>query len=88
MTPEFETLGYYTAPDFVVLGRAYGLDERAVLDLIRLFRRKSDAVEEMVGQSLLSSGAQAEYLRIYRDRLNMFRDVKTPFDTPDCAFGW
>ena len=76
MTPEFETLGYYTAPDFVALGRAYGLDESAVLDLIRLFRRKSDAVEEMVGQSLLSSGAQAEYLRIFHDRLKMFRDAE------------
>lgn len=88
MTPEFETLGYYMAPDFAALGRAYGLDERAVLDLIRLFRRKSDAVEEMVGNSLLSSEARTEYLRIVHDRLNMFRDVKTPFDTPDCAFGW
>ena len=75
MTPEFETLGYYTAPDFVVLGRAYGLDEHGVLDLIRLFLRKSDAVEQMVGQSLLSSGAQAEYLRIFHDRLKMFREV-------------
>ena len=76
MTPEFETLGYYTAPDFVVLGRAYGLDEHGVLDLIRLFLRKSDAVEQMVGQSLLSSGAKAEYLRIFHDRLKMFRDAE------------
>lgn len=75
MTQEFETLGYYTAADFIVLGRAYGLDERGVLDLIRRFRRSADAVAQMVGQSLLTSEAKDEYLRIFNDRLAMFRDI-------------
>ena len=76
MTREFEELGYYTASDFVVLGRAYGMDERGVLELIRLFKLKATEVERMVGLSFLSSAAQAEYLRIFHDRLNMFREVK------------
>lgn len=75
MTQEFETLGYYTAADFIVLGRAYGLDERGVQDLIRRFRRSADAVAQMVGQSLLTSEAKGEYLRIFNDRLAMFRDI-------------
>ena len=75
MTQEFETLGYYTAADFIVLGRAYGLDERGVQDLIRRFRRSADAVAQMVGQSLLTSEAKDEYLRIFNDRLAMFRDI-------------
>ena len=75
MTQEFETLGYYTAADFIVLGRAYGLDERGVLDLIRRFRRSADAVAQMVGRSLLTSEAKDEYLRIFNDRLAMFRDI-------------
>lgn len=76
MTHEFEELGYYTAPDFVVLGRAFGMDERGVLELIRLFKLKATAVERMVGLSLLSPAAQTEYLRIFHDRLNMFREVE------------
>ena len=75
MTREFETLGYYTAPDFIVLGRAYGLDERGVLELIHRFRRSADAVAQMVGQSLLTSEAKEAYLRIFNDRLAMFRDT-------------
>ena len=75
MTQEFETLGYYTAADFIVLGRAYGLDERGVMDLIRRFRRSADAVAQMVGQSLLTAEAKDEYLRIFNDRLAMFRDM-------------
>jgi len=75
MTPEFETLGFYSAPDFVRLGKAYGLDESAVLKLIRLFRSKADAVENLTRRSFLSSAARTEYLRIFHDRLNAFRNV-------------
>ena len=75
MTHEFEALGYYTAADFIVLGRAYGLDERGVLDLIRRVRCSADAVAQMVGQSLLTVEAKDEYLRIFNDRLAMFRDI-------------
>ena len=72
-TPEFEKLGYYSTADFVVLGRAYGLDEKAVRMMLDEFRTRTPQVEAMVGQSLLSQDAKREYLRIFTDRLAMFR---------------
>lgn len=74
MTPEFEKQGYYSTPDFVVLGRAYGLDETFVRGLIRQYADCSPQVERKVAESLLSSSAQEEYLRIFHDRLAMFRE--------------
>lgn len=73
MTPEFERLGYYSTPDFVALGAAYGLDEEAVLGILDEFRLRRPQVEEMVAGSLLSDSAKEEYLRIFNDRLTMFR---------------
>ena len=73
MTKEFETLGFYSLPDFVILGRAYGVDEAVVADLLDEFRRKVPAVEEFVRGSHLSAEAQGEYLRIFHDRLKMFK---------------
>ena len=73
MTPEFERLGYYSTVDFVALGKAYGLDEKAVHAIIWEFTRRVPQVESMVGQSLLSDAAKNEYLRIFHDRLSMFR---------------
>ncbi len=72
-TPEFEKLEYYSTADFVVLGRAYGLDEKAVRMMLDDFRTRAPQVEAMVGQSLLSQDAKREYLRIFTDRLAMFR---------------
>lgn len=40
---------------------------------VRKGQRNSMQVEEMVRKSLLSAGAQEEYLRIFHDRLAMFR---------------
>ena len=34
MTPEFDSLGYYSTADFVVLGKSYGLDENAVRGIL------------------------------------------------------
>jgi len=76
MTPEFEKLGFYTAPDFIRLGEFYGLDEKSVLKVIRMFRSKAEAVEHLTRRSFLTSDAQDEYLRIFYDRLNAFRDVR------------
>ena len=73
MTPEFEHLGYYSTPDFVALGRAYGLDDRAVFRILDEFKTISQQVEAMVRDSLLSEDAKKEYLRIFYDRLAMFR---------------
>ena len=72
-TPEFESLGYYSTADFIVLGRAYGLDENSVRGMLDEFRTRAPQVEAMVGQSLLSQDAKREYLRIFTDRLAMFR---------------
>ena len=72
-TPEFEKLGYYSTADFVVLGRAYGLDEKAVRMMLDEFRTRAPQVEAMVEQSLLSQDAKREYFRIFTDRLAMFR---------------
>ena len=71
MTKEFESLGYYSRPDFVCLGRAYGVEERGVAKLLDDFRQKVSAVEDFVNSSQLSSEAQAEYLRLFHDRLKM-----------------
>ncbi|MBP5542596.1 MAG: HipA domain-containing protein [Kiritimatiellae bacterium] len=73
MTPEFEHLGYYSTPDFVALGRAYGLDDRAVCRILDEFKTNSKKVELMVRDSLLSEDAKKEYLCIFYDRLAMFR---------------
>ena len=73
MTQEFEVQGFYSLPDFVVLGRAYGVDEPSVVKLLDEFRRKVSKVEEFVRGSFLTADAQTEYLRLFRDRLNMFR---------------
>lgn len=73
MTAEFESLGYYSLPDFVLLGRAYGVDESEVAKVLDEFREKTPVVENIVRGSLLSSDAQKEYLRIFHDRLQMFR---------------
>ena len=72
-TPEFENLGYYSTADFIVLGRAYGLDENSVRGMLDEFRTRAPQVEAMVEQSLLSQDAKREYLRIFTDRLAMFR---------------
>ena len=73
MTKEFEVQGFYSLPDFVVLGRAYGVDESDVVKLLDEFRRKVSNVEEFVRGSFLSADAQTEYLRLFHDRLKMFR---------------
>ena len=73
MTPEFETLGYYSTADFVALGRFYGLDEKSVHGILGEYRKCAPQVESMVAQSLLSEEAKKEYLRIFADRLAMFR---------------
>ena len=72
-TPEFENLGYHSTADFIVLGRAYGLDEKSVRGMLDEFRTRAPQVEAMVEQSLLSQDAKREYLRIFTDRLAMFR---------------
>ena len=72
-TPEFENLGYYSTADFIVLGRAYGLDENSVRGMLDEFRTRAPQVEAMVEQSLLSQDAKREYFRIFTDRLAMFR---------------
>lgn len=72
-TPEFESLGYYSMPDFVALGRSYGLDEESVRGIVYEFKTRLPQVEAMVAESLLSEDAKKEYLRIFRDRLAMFR---------------
>ena len=76
MTPEFEKLGFFSTPDFIRLGGFYGLDESAVIKLIRSFRANVPAVERLVRRSFLSSAAQTEYLRIFADRLHAFVDVR------------
>ena len=73
MTPEFESLGYYSTADFVVLGRSYGLDENAVRGMLEECKKRRPQVESMVRGSLLSDEAKKEYLRIFTDRLAMFR---------------
>lgn len=72
-TPEFEVLGYYSMPDFVALGAAYGLNERSVNKIFDDFKLRQAQVAKMVEESLLSEGAKVEYLRIFNDRLAMFR---------------
>ena len=72
-TPEFEVLGYYSMPDFVALGAAYGLNERSVSKIFDDFKLRQAQVAKMVEESLLSEGAKVEYLRIFNDRLAMFR---------------
>ena len=76
MTSEFETLGFYTAPDFIRLGKAYGLDEAAVIKTILMFKDNASAVEALTRRSFLTPAAQVEYLRIFHDRLKAFRDVR------------
>ena len=73
MTPEFESLGYYSTADFVALGRFYGLDEKSVHGILDEYRKCAPQVEMMVARSLLSEEAKREYLRIFADRLAMFR---------------
>ena len=73
MTQEFEHLGYYSTPDFVELGHFYGLDDQAVIKILDEYKLKVQQVESMVKDSLLSEDAKREYLRIFYDRLAMFR---------------
>ena len=65
---------FYSLPDFVALGRAYGVDEPGIVKVLDEFRRKVPAVEEFVRGSFLTVDAQTEYLRLFHDRMNMFRD--------------
>ena len=60
-------------PDFVALGRSYGLDEESVRGIVYEFKTRQPQLEAMVAESLLSEDAKKEYLRIFRDRLAMFR---------------
>ncbi len=73
MTPQFESLGYYSEPDFVALGKCYGLSEAAVRAIVGEFVAQEAKVADMVDASLMSDGAKGEYMRIFRDRLAMFR---------------
>jgi hypothetical protein len=57
----------------VALGRSYGLDEESVRGIVDEFKTQLPQVEAMVAESLLSEDAKKEYLRIFRDRLAMFR---------------
>ena len=73
ITPQFESLGYYSEPDFVALGKCYGLSEAAVRAIVGEFVAQEAKVADMVAASLMSDGAKGEYMRIFRDRLAMFR---------------
>ena len=73
MTPEFEKLGYCSTADFVELRKFYGLDENAVRGILGECKIRRPQVESMVRDSLLSEEAKEEYLRIFADRLFMFR---------------
>ncbi len=73
MTPQFESLGYYSTADFVALGKFYGLSEESVRSMVDEFKSRESEVESMVFGSLLTAATKAEYMRIFRDRLAMFR---------------
>ena len=49
------------------------LDEKSVRGIVGEFKTQLPQVEAMVAESLLSEDAKKEYLRIFRDRLAMFR---------------
>ena len=70
-TPEFEKLGFYTASDFLALGRAYEVSEDGVRRLLAQFSAAKPKIEAMVAASLLSPEAKTEYLRQIRDRIKM-----------------
>ena len=59
--------------DFVALGKFYGLGENAVRGILGECKIRRPQVESMVRDSLLSEEAKEEYLRIFADRLCMFR---------------
>ncbi len=72
-TPSYEALGFYSSADFLELGRAFGLGEGEVRELLALFGSKKDAVEAGVEASALSEEAKARYLALFRDRLSAIR---------------
>ena len=56
----------------ILLGRAYGVAAQDVIKLLEDVRQKVPMVEDFVRDSLLTTEAQTEYLRIFHDRLRMF----------------
>lgn len=74
-TPESENNGFYSEDDFILLGRSYGVAEGQVLEMIRRFKDRVEKVREFVAVSLLGEEAKMEYIRLFEDRLNMFRKV-------------
>ena len=49
------------------------LDEKSVRGIVYEFKPRQPQLEAMVAESLLLEDAKKEYLRIFRDRLAMFR---------------
>ena len=71
-TARYEELGFYSLPDFIELGAAFGVGEAEVRDMAAVFDLRADAVRRMIGGSSLSSVAKAKYLAAFDNRLKAF----------------
>lgn len=74
MTEAYEELGFYTEPDFIRLGDAYGISEAQVIKMIKTFHAKKAQVEDMISRSFLSPESKSKYVDIFHDRLMAFRN--------------
>ena len=68
-TARYEELGFYSSADFIELGRAFGVGEGDVGEMIGLFEARCGMVETLVAESRLSDVGRARYLEKFHDRL-------------------
>lgn len=68
-TAQYEELGFYSLPDFVELGKSFGVSADEVRKWASAFSQRKDAVKAEILASLLSQEAKDRYLARYEDRL-------------------
>jgi len=68
-TARYEELGFYSSADFIELGGLFGVPEKMVREMMRVFPDRQARIERAVVESRLSEEAKAGYLDRFRDRL-------------------
>lgn len=75
LTPSYQALGFYAAPDFRELGRRMALPDPIVTAELERFRAPSflARTEDLVRRSYLTPAAQEAYVQVVRDRVRAIR---------------
>lgn len=73
-TASFRQNAFYKRPDFLKLAELYGMNMKRAERFLNLFASGADRVHHLIGRSMLSSRAKADYRARFADRLRAIAD--------------